>query len=260
MAAEVKILVEGYTNADTKAENGGEERTCATISLVKDKDLIMVVDPGILESQQILVDALAKEGLDVKDVNMVCITHSHLDHYRNIGMFKDAKALDYFGVWDKGACDDWHEEFTPNIQILRTPGHDYTGITLFVRTNNGVVAICGDVFWKENYPKDDIYAADLEKLKESRKLVLEMADWIIPGHAKIYKADKSKIAELDNENIKRKTEEEKFFAFCRKCKRAIKDKLDSCRCRPYFCHYCCECGIDCDLCGCAHKKKIKFKF
>ena len=253
MAAEVKILVEGYTNADTKAESGGEEKTCATISLVRDGDLIMVVDPGILESQQILIDALAKEQLDVKDVNMVCITHSHLDHYRNIGMFPDAKAIDYFGICNKDVCEDWHEEFTSNIQILRTPGHDYTNITLFVRTDNGIVAICGDVFWKENYPKDDIYATDLEKLKKSRKLVLEMADWIIPGHAGIYKTDKGKIAELDKENIKRKSDEQKIFGFCRKCKRVMKNKLDSCRCRPHLCHYCCECGIDCDLCGCTHK-------
>lgn len=34
--AEVKILVEGFTNADKK--DGGEEKTCATITLVKDKD------------------------------------------------------------------------------------------------------------------------------------------------------------------------------------------------------------------------------
>jgi len=250
MTAEVKILVEGYTNADTKADSGGEEKTCATISLVRDKDLIMVVDPGILESQQILIDALAKEGLDVRDVNMVCITHSHLDHYRNIGMFPEAKALDYFGVWDKGACEDWHEEFTPNIQILRTPGHDYTNITFFVKTDNGVVAICGDVFWKENYPKDDIYATDLEKLKESRKLVLEMSDWIVPGHANIYKTSKGK---LDKENIKKKSDQDKIFGLCKKCKRVMRSKLDSCRCRSYLCHYCCECGIDCNLCGCSHK-------
>lgn len=89
MSAQVKVLIEGYTNADSKAESGGEEKTCPTVSLVRDGDLIMVVDPGILESQQILVDALQKQGLGVDDVNMVCITHSHIDHYRNIGMFPE---------------------------------------------------------------------------------------------------------------------------------------------------------------------------
>lgn len=190
MPAEVKILVEGYTNADSKVEENGEEKTCPTISLIKDKDIIMVVDPGVLESQQILVDALQKEGIDVKDVNMVCITHSHLDHYRNIGIFPGAKTLEFFGLWNKNTAEDWQEQFTENIKILKTPGHDYTALTLFVTTENGVVAICGDVFWKENFPEKDIYASDLEKLKESREIVLKTADWVIPGHGKIYKVAK----------------------------------------------------------------------
>jgi len=93
MPAEVKILVEGYTTADAKAENRGEEKTCATISLIRDKDLAIVVDPGVLESQQILIDALKKERLALEDVDVVCITHSHIDHYRNIGMFKEFIAV-----------------------------------------------------------------------------------------------------------------------------------------------------------------------
>ena len=151
MSAEVKILIKGHTNADSVGETG-EEKTQPTITLVRDGDLVMVVDPGILESQQILIDALEEENLTIDDVDVVCITHSHIDHYRNIGMFPEAKALDYFGLWDKNTVENWSEHFSQNIQILRTPGHDYTGITLFVTTNDGVVAICGDVFWKENYP------------------------------------------------------------------------------------------------------------
>lgn len=187
MKAEVKILIEGYTTADTKADIG-EEKTRPTISLVRDGDLIMMVDPGVLESQQILIDALQKEGLGVDDVNMVCITHSHIDHYRNIGMFPKAKTLEYFGLWDNEEVDDWLEQFTENIQILRTPGHDYTGITLLVTTEIGKVAICGDVFWRENSPENDIYASDPKALKESRSSVLKMADWVIPGHGPMYKS------------------------------------------------------------------------
>jgi len=45
--AEVKVLIEGYTSEDS-----GQEKTCATVGLVKDKDIIMVVDPGVLERKQ----------------------------------------------------------------------------------------------------------------------------------------------------------------------------------------------------------------
>ena len=191
MPAEVKILVEGSTNVDSIAETG-KELTQPTITLVRDEDLVMVVDPGILESQEVLVDALAEEDLTVQDVNVVCITHSHIDHYRNVGMFPNAKVLEYFGLWEKSGVESWAEDYTANIQIRHTPGHDYTGITLFVTTGPesgcpGVVAICGDVFWEENSPNVDEYADEPKKLKQSRKNVLEIADYIIPGHADMYK-------------------------------------------------------------------------
>ncbi len=187
--AEVKILTEGYTNAD-KSQTDEKEITCPTITLVKDGDLNIVVDPGVLEAQQILIDALKREGLSVEDIDVVCITHSHIDHYRNVGMFSRAKTLEFFGLWDKNSVSEWNENFTDNIKIIKTPGHNYDGITLLVTTNDGVVAICGDVFWKENYPEEDIYATDSGKLKESRKKVLQSADYIIPGHAGIYKVKK----------------------------------------------------------------------
>ena len=71
---EVKILIEGYTSADSK--EAGDEKTSPTITLVKDKGIVMIVDPGVLESQEMLVDKL-KEGLEIDDVNIVFITHSH---------------------------------------------------------------------------------------------------------------------------------------------------------------------------------------
>lgn len=252
MAAEVKVLVKGCTNADSVAETG-TEHTRPTVTLVRDEDIVMVVDPGILESQQVLVDALAKENLTVQDVNVVCITHSHLDHYRNIGMFPNARSLDYYGLWDKTTIVTWSENLTPNIKVLHTPGHDYTGISLFVTTKDGVVAICGDVFWKENYPrdpKDDAFASNPGKLAESRAIVVDMADWIIPGHAGIYKNIKEN--EVSQEVVK--VIEPKITVICKRCGRQMEQK-EKCRCRPYLCYRCCECGLDCDLCNCSHRKR-----
>lgn len=262
MVAEVKILIEGDTNAGEVGETD-KERVRATTTLVKDGDVIMVVDPGVLESQQVLIEALKKEGLTVEDVNVVCITHSHIDHYRNIGMFPNAKTLEYFGLWDKESVQDWSEDFTSNIKIIRTPGHDYTGISLIVETGPesgypGIVAICGDVFWKENYPatpSDDVYASDPEKLEKSREIILKMADWIVPGHAGIYKNDRStlKTEQAEGEKGAAKLEKIKIIASCRKCGRQMKSK-DKCLCRNWLCFRCCECATDCDLCSCSQKK------
>jgi glyoxylase-like metal-dependent hydrolase (beta-lactamase superfamily II) len=36
----------------------------------------------------------------------------------------------------------------------------------------------------------DPYVKDKEKLKESRKKILEIADYVIPGHGKMFKVEK----------------------------------------------------------------------
>lgn len=186
--AEVKVLIEGYTTADTK--NSGKEKTCPTVTLVRDKDVIMVVDPGVLDSQTMLVEKLKENGLTIDDINIVCVTHSHIDHYRNVGMFPESKVLEYWGLWNKNSVENWNEQFTDDIKIVKTPGHNYDCISLLVRTDNGVVAIVGDVFWKEGKPEDDPYATDKDRLARSREKVLANADWVIPGHGAMYKVKK----------------------------------------------------------------------
>src|SRR3989344_1835461 len=244
--AKVKVLVEGYLSDDN------DKKTCSTVSLVLDKDIVMVVDPGYLENQKILVDALKKEGFDINDVNIVCITHSHIDHYRNIGMFPNAKTLEYFGLWDKeGRVADWQEHFSSDIQVLKTPGHDYTCITLFVQTDDGVVAICGDVFWKEDGPDFDIYASDIKKLENSRKLVLKLSNWIIPGHAGIYKTKNTKL--ITKENVKSEVKLE-VVERCKKCRKPFTKSADRCFCQRWLCYHCCECELDCNACNCKHKR------
>jgi len=217
------------------------------------------VDPGCLQYQSLLVEALQKENLSVDDVNVVCITHSHIDHYRNIGMFKNAKTLEYFGLWDKEEVDDWREKFSANISIMLSPGHDYTGITLFVATGQGLVAICGDVFWKENYPvkpADDAFASDPGKLEESRAAILKTADWIVPGHGRMYKNNKKPQEMPESEDFfhyEASSKKEEAYV-CKRCKRQM-EKQERCLCRPWLCYNCCECCYDCDFCSCSHKKK-----
>lgn len=266
MAAEVKVLLEGFTTLDSNS-NAGNEKTQPTVSLVLDGDIIMVVDPGTLETRQILVEKIMQEGFETEDINYVCITHSHIDHYKNIGMFPDAKILEYFGIWDKNTVEDYKNDFTEDIRILKTPGHDNTSITLLVNTEQGKVAICGDVFWREDKPEIDPYALDLKKLEESRKLVLDAADFIIPGHGPMYKVDRNLNNAKNNaksilpvinpisilSTIKRKLVSQEL-GVCRKCRRPFKKTEDKCACQLHLCYFCCECDMDCELCSCKHKR------
>ncbi|NOX71974.1 MAG: MBL fold metallo-hydrolase [Candidatus Micrarchaeota archaeon] len=179
--AEVKILLKGYVSDET----GGH--SCSTVTLVRNGKIRMVIDPGTLPSRNVLVDALKKEGIIPEDVNFVGITHSHMDHYRSIGMFPNASAVDYWGIWKKDVWKECKGNLSDDIRIVKTPGHSYDSITFLVKTKNDIVAICGDVFWKEGYPQDDPYAQDREKLQESRKYILKTADFIIPGHGEMFR-------------------------------------------------------------------------
>ncbi|EKD57080.1 MAG: metallo-beta-lactamase [uncultured bacterium] len=197
---QVKILVQGYLDN----ESGG--RTCPNVVLIEDGKNKIVVDPGTTKNQKVILDALKKEGLTLKDITYVALTHSHIDHFANIGMFGDKKIIEFFGLWDGGKCLNW-PKFT-NIKIIKTPGHAYTGLTFLVIIEPSstseelgffhlggvkkktIIAICGDVWWKENYSKKDPYASDLIELEKSRKKVLKSADWIIPGHGTIFQVKK----------------------------------------------------------------------
>jgi len=182
--AEVKILLEGYVST----ESGG--RSCSTISLVRDGALKIVCDPGTANSAEVIEKALAKERLDADGINVVFITHNHMDHHRFTGLFRKAKILDFYGWWDKDACSECGGFVSENIHLIKTPGHSHDSVSLIVETAEGIVAVCGDVFWKQGFPKRDPYACDLKKLAASRKKILEIADFVVPGHGETFKAKK----------------------------------------------------------------------
>lgn len=184
--AEVKIIIEGFTNSDCR-EKGEEEKTRCTTALIRSDDKIILTDPGVLDDQQIMIDALANENLTVKDITDIFVTHSHPDHYRNVGMFPTARLIEYYGVWDGGKCDDRPRNLTKDLEIIETPGHSLDALTMLVKTEEGITAIVGDLWWSEKGPKFDKFASDMDMLLENRDKISKIADYIVPGHGKIFK-------------------------------------------------------------------------
>ncbi len=195
--AEVKILIEGYV----KEENGSEFAS-STAVLIKENRLNIIVDPGM--NRKLLLEALKKENLSPDKVNYVILTHYHLDHSLLAGIFGNAKILDNGEIysWD-GKIEKHHGKIPgTDIEIIKTPGHDMFHCSILVKTKEfGKVAIVGDVFWwkdKEEQKTDkeslmkhkDPYVKNREDLINSRKKVLEIADFVIPGHGKMFKAEK----------------------------------------------------------------------
>ena len=195
--AEVKVLIKGYA----KKENGAEFAS-STTTLIRERELNIIVDPGM--NREMLLETLRGENLSPDEINYVILTHYHLDHSLLTGIFENAEVLDNSDIYSWNGKIEPHENKVPgtDIEIIETPGHDMFHCSVIVNDKNlGKVVVAGDIFWwvddeeqkidKENLMiHQDPYMKNKEELTESRKKLLKIADYIIPGHGKIFKVEK----------------------------------------------------------------------
>lgn len=186
---EIKVLIEGYAKVN---KNGTWDATCST-TLIDTGKLKIIMDPGC--DRKLLLQALENEELKTGDIDYVFISHYHPDHCLLIGIFENATVFDSV-QYQKGPIGGETPNSLPDtdIQIIKTPGHAPEHASLLVPTDKGKILVGADVFWwaegvKPSLDLDfpDEFAADMETLKESRKKALEVSDWIIPGHGKMFK-------------------------------------------------------------------------
>lgn len=183
--SKVTILVEGYVKDDGSTVQ-------STVTLAQDNGHNIIVDPGMTQGPRAIENALKEHGLTTDDIDTVFITHHHPDHTRYMGMFQGARVYDFESMY---ASDKWLDgggEITPDVKIIKTPGHTSQDATLVVsnvtniaENNPCTVAIC-HLWWHEG-KDDDPTAENMDQLLESRKKVTEIADFIVPGHGKMFK-------------------------------------------------------------------------
>jgi len=192
--SEVMVLVEGIAR---EVKNGWV--ASSTVVLIKDNGKNIIVDPGCNRNK--LLSALKKEGLKTGDIDFVLLTHNHTDHTLLAGIFENAKVLNTYEIYDNDMQMD-HNNKVPgtSLKIIHTPGHSGEHIAIVVPTDDGVYVVAGDCFWWTDDEKqvmdidkvDDVHPEemDMKKLIESRKKILEAADYVIPGHGKMFKVEK----------------------------------------------------------------------
>ena len=78
------------------------------------------------------------------------------------------------------------------VVVLPTPGHTLDSVSVRVITVAGVVVIAGDTFEKEEDLEDESVwleagSEDEAAQRKSRDLILQMADYIVPGHGPMFK-------------------------------------------------------------------------
>lgn len=197
MENKVKVLIEGYAK-DTE----GGLLASSTTTLIQTAKHNILVDPGI--NRKLLLQKIKKENLSINDIDYVFITHYHPDHMLLAGIFENATVFDGDTIYK----EDMETEYAgnlpnTNIKVLLTPGHAHEHAALVVETPDlGTVVIAADIFWwmdgeEQNtteeviLKKKDPFTKNTEELVKSRGEVLKIADWVIPGHGKMFKIDKN---------------------------------------------------------------------
>jgi len=192
MMAEVKILIQGYAK---EIKNGW--LASSAVTLVESNNKKIIVDPGC--NRQKLIGELSKYNLKPTDIDFVFLTHNHTDHALLTGIFENAKVLNNEEIYTNDEQVEHNNKIPKtDLEIIQTPGHTNDHCSLIAKTNEGVYVIAGDVFWWMGDEKqkvdvnkpDQAHISDMKKLIESRKKVLELANYVIPGHGKMFKVEK----------------------------------------------------------------------
>ena len=191
--ATIKILIEGYAK---KLENGWIASSTTCLITTGDKKIIS--EPGCNRGK--LLVALREEGLTPADINYVFLSHCHPDHILLAGIFEKAKCVTYDSnlVYDNDSLVEFDKHtLGDDIEIIETPGHVLEHLSLLIDTPEGRVGIAGDVIWWLDDEEQifDINQKDhsqakgmnMETLIESRKKLIKIADYIIPGHGKMFR-------------------------------------------------------------------------
>lgn len=180
----VDVLLEGYF----EWTGLNVFRASSTVTLVRQDELIVVVDTGSYTRREELISALARHGYSPDDVTHLVLTHFHPDHFENSSLFTRAKRIATYGeqIRDEYRINPATYMFkryvlTPQITVSAVPGHTKESIVVLVETERGRVAITGDLFVKKLHERTLVLHSHVGQWWHRRRIA-RWADYIIPGH------------------------------------------------------------------------------
>ena len=181
MTAHVQILSEGYLSRPD-----AEDRTASTVGFIREDDVLVVVDPGMVLGRDAILRPLAEKGIVPEQITDVVLSHHHPDHTLNAALFANARVHDHWAwyrddLWIDRPAEGF--ELSPSIRLIETPGHSPQDISTLADTADGLVVFT-HLWWNSEKPVEDPYAPDPHLLHESRARVLSLGGLrtIVPGH------------------------------------------------------------------------------
>lgn len=177
----------------------------------------ILIDSGLKIDAPLLKDSLSATGLSPEDIDIVCHTHGHADHFGGDVLFPKAKIMmhkedaEYVNVKDDilsasaALGNDYYpkiKEFLKNnqiidlkafkLKIIHTPGHT-KGCVCFYEPNHKFL-FSGDTLFAEGYGRYDFANSSKKQLTQSLK-TLETLDFntLFPGHGLMSKSPKNNL-------------------------------------------------------------------
>ncbi len=182
MTSSVHVLTTGYVG----------NRVASTITLLREGDTIVVVDPGMVADRKLILDPLAPLGITADQVTDIVLSHHHPDHTLNAALFPNARVHDHWAIYHDDLWTDEDAEgaeLSPSIRLTRTPGHTPEDISTLATTADGLVVLT-HLWWTERGPADDPFAYDRDRLAQERRRILDLAPTlVIPGHGSAFTPD-----------------------------------------------------------------------
>ncbi|KAH9370905.1 hypothetical protein HPB48_019730 [Haemaphysalis longicornis] len=173
-------------------------RSSHTLSRLKNKTIHVVMCSGKYWA------GLEKLGVSCDEINYVVCTHGHSDHIGNLNLFQRATHIIGTTVSSGDVyqlCTFENDEpyrIATDVQVIPTPGHTLTDVSVVVKTAKlGTVAITGDLFEKvEDIGNPKLWrelggSEDPKQQCKSRQMILDVADYIIPGHGPMFRVHRT---------------------------------------------------------------------
>jgi len=172
-------------------------------------NICALIDPGLTKHVPALLEKMAQDGIEAKDIRYIINTHSHPDHFEGseyfydqdikIALHKDelgflqgpgGELYGLFGLATPQAKIDLllHEGLLTlgddEFQVIHAPGHSPGSIALYWPRRKSLFP--GDVIFSQNVGRTDFPGGNGSLLKKSisRLSILEV-EWLLPGHMEI---------------------------------------------------------------------------
>lgn len=207
----VSVLTPGYVQSIEGrgflpgAQDDGARKVASTVSLVQgDGDFVLIADPGMAAPGiwDDILSELSIRDLAPEDVTHIFISHHHPDHITQLGLFPNATLVDFWATYKNDIWSDHPDnyEIAQGITVVRTPGHTDEDASLLVNTAEGMYALT-HLWWTPGYePAEDPLAEDTHGIEHSRKVISAKADWIVPGHGKLFHHDRAEHEKVSAED------------------------------------------------------------